>query len=121
MASQWLKSGFKIVRRRAGARWWNGHPGTRPSVDVDVIFPVFCEPLVIDEEVDGKRFSVTVTTPAHLELYRERYELHFQMIPRLFWKNQRAGEVATWRRTFGRMLKEMNRAPSGANRERAYA
>ena len=122
MVSGRLRPGFKIVHRRAGARPWNGHPDKRPGVDVDVIFPTFCRPLVIDERADAKRFSVTVTTSAHLELYRERHELHFGMVPRLCWNNQRAGEVATWRRTFRRMHTEMDRATKVAvDRERVYA
>jgi radical SAM superfamily enzyme YgiQ (UPF0313 family) len=85
-----------------------------------VIFPVFYEPLSLDQT----RFSLDNMKSYHLELYRTCYEINFKMVPRLFWDNQRAGgvswtkralmqllgkrEMLTWRRTFDRIQKQLN-------------
>ncbi len=92
-----------------------------------VVFPVFYEPVAPEEIAAGRRFSLSNMTPAHLELYRTCYELNFEMVPRLFWDNERAGgvpwlkrvivqalgrgEVMTWRRAFKKLGREL------ANRE----
>ena len=84
-----------------------------------VIFPVFYEPLSIDQQ----RFTIDNMRSEHLELYRTCYEINFKMVPRLFWDNQRAGgvswlkraairglgktEVATWRRMFRKIHKQI--------------
>ena len=85
-----------------------------------VIFPIFYEPLSLDQP----RFSLDNMKSYHLELYRTCYEINFKMVPRLFWDNQKAGgvswtkralmqllgkrEMATWRRTFDRIQKQLN-------------
>lgn len=84
-----------------------------------VIFPIFFEPLSIDQS----RFTLNNMRSDHLELYRTCYEINFKMVPRLFWDNQRAGgiswtkralmqllgkrEMATWRRTFNKIQKQL--------------
>jgi hypothetical protein len=88
-----------------------------------VVFPVFYEPMTADEIAAGRRFSLATMTPEHLELYRTCYEINFEMVPRLFWDNQRAGgvpwikraimqamgrgEVLTWRRAFKRLGRQL--------------
>jgi uncharacterized protein YqiB (DUF1249 family) len=83
------------------------------------VFPVFYEPLSIEQVRAGLRFSLDKMTAAHLELYRRCYEINFRQIPRLFWDNQRAGgvpwakraamqmlgktEVYSWRKTFRKL------------------
>jgi hypothetical protein len=90
-----------------------------------VVFPVFYEPMTADEIAADNRFSLATMTPEHLELYRTCYEINFEMVPRLFWDNQRAGgvpwikravmqtmgrgEVMTWRRAFKRLGKRLMR------------
>ncbi len=90
-----------------------------------VVFPVFYEPMTADEIAADRRFSLARMTPEHLELYRTCYEINFNMVPRLFWDNQRAGgvpwikravmqtmgrgEVLTWRRAFKRLGKRLMR------------
>jgi radical SAM superfamily enzyme YgiQ (UPF0313 family) len=100
-----------------------------------VVFPIFYEPLSGDEE--SQRFTLSRMTPGHLELYRTCYELNFRMVPRLFWDNQRAGgvslakrlamqilgrgEMMTWRRTFARLHRQMERpARVKVEEQRAY-
>jgi radical SAM superfamily enzyme YgiQ (UPF0313 family) len=84
-----------------------------------VIFPVFFEPLTINQP----RFTLENMRADHLELYRTCYEINFKMVPRLFWDNQRAGgvswikrvliqllgkrETMTWRRTFKKIQKRL--------------
>lgn len=84
-----------------------------------VIFPVFFEPLSVDQS----RFTLNNMRSDHLELYRTCYEINFKMVPRLFWDNQRAGgisrtkralmqllgkrEMAAWRRTFNKIQKQL--------------
>jgi radical SAM superfamily enzyme YgiQ (UPF0313 family) len=88
-----------------------------------VIFPVFYEPVTAEEITAGQRFTVAAMTAEHLELYRTCYEINFEMVPRLFWDNQRAGgvpwlkravmqvmgkgEIVTWRREFRRLGRQM--------------
>jgi radical SAM superfamily enzyme YgiQ (UPF0313 family) len=89
-----------------------------------VIFPVFYEPLLVDQP----RFTLDNMRVEHLQLYRTCYEINFKMVPRLFWDNQRAGgiswirrvsmqllgkrETATWRRTFNRIQKQLEGSSS---------
>ena len=89
-----------------------------------VIFPVFYEPLLVDQP----RFTLDNMRVEHLQLYRTCYEINFKMVPRLFWDNQRAGgiswikrvlmqllgkrETATWRRTFDRIQKQLEGSSS---------
>jgi hypothetical protein len=103
-----------------------------------VVFPVFYEPVSQEEIAAGRRFSLGRMTREHLELYRTCYELNFEMVPRLFWDNQRAGgvpwikraimqalgkgEIVTWRRAFKRLGRQM--AQSGGTvveEKQAYA
>jgi len=102
-----------------------------------VIFPIFYEPLVSSQEADRQRFTLARMTPEHLELYRTCYEQNFRMVPRLFWDNQRAGgvswakrivmqtlgrgEVMTWRRTFRRLHRQMERSVPIVEKEQVYA
>jgi len=84
-----------------------------------VIFPVFFEPLTINQP----RFTLENMRTDHLKLYRTCYEINFKKVPRLYWDNQRAGgvswikrvlvqllgkrEAMTWRRTFDRIQKSL--------------
>jgi radical SAM superfamily enzyme YgiQ (UPF0313 family) len=84
-----------------------------------VIFPVFFEPLTINQP----RFTLENMRADHLELYRTCYEINFRMVPHLYWDNQRAGgvswlkrvliqllgkrETMTWRRTFKKIQKRL--------------
>lgn len=103
-----------------------------------VIFPIFYEPMASGAEADRQRFTLAKMTPEHLELYRTCYEQNFNMVPKLFWDNQRAGgvswarrafmqtlghgEVMTWRRTFRRLRRQMDRSISTVvEKEQAYA
>jgi len=116
-----------------------GLPGETPSDVIDtlelikdlgnrgaVIFPIFYEPVLIDEIQSGKRFVLDKMRAEHLELYRTCYEFNFKAVPRLFWDNQRAGgvswlrrttlqalgktEVMTWRKTFRKLDKKISHA-----------
>ncbi len=96
-----------------------------------VVFPVFYEPMTADEIAAGRRFTLATMTPAHLELYRTCYEINFEMVPRLFWDNQRAGgvpwakraimqvmgrgEVLTWRRAFKKLGRQLVTHGSGVS------
>jgi hypothetical protein len=103
-----------------------------------VIFPVFYEPLAAEEIANGKRFTLAKMRADHLELYRTCYEINFELVPRLFWDNQRAGgvswlkracmqalgktEVFTWRRTFKKERKRLEQiAPLHCKEEQVYA
>jgi radical SAM superfamily enzyme YgiQ (UPF0313 family) len=103
-----------------------------------VIFPVFYEPLSVDEVEGGRRFTIRRMRADHLELYRTCYEINFKAVPRLFADNQRAGgvswikrammqvlgkgEVFSWRRTFSRMQKQLAGAgPEKTDEDRKYA
>jgi hypothetical protein len=94
------------------------------------VFPVFYEPLSVEQIQKGLRFSLDKMTPAYLELYRSCYEINFCQIPRLFQDNQRAGgvswlkrmamqtlgktEVYSWRKTFRKLgAKLANTTPVG--------
>ena len=84
-----------------------------------VIFPVFYEPLAEGQ----KPFTIGDMRADHLELYRTCYEINFNMVPLLFWDNQRAGgvswlkraairvlgktEVAAWRNSFKKISKQL--------------
>jgi len=90
-----------------------------------VIFPVFYEPLSVDEIRMDQRFTLARMRSDHLELYRTCYEINFRNVPRLFWDNQRAGgvpwlkralmqmlgktEVASWRRTFRKVGRQIEK------------
>ena len=69
-----------------------------------VIFPVFYEPLSIEQIQEGKHFTINKMRAEHLELYSTCYEINFQKVPVLFWDNQRAGGVSWLKRTIMRML-----------------
>jgi radical SAM superfamily enzyme YgiQ (UPF0313 family) len=103
-----------------------------------VIFPIFYEPMASGAQAAAQRFTLAKMTSEHLELYRTCYEQNFKMVPKLFWDNQRAGgvswsrrafmqtlgrgEVMTWRRTFRRLRKQMDRSiPIAVEEEQAYA
>ncbi len=103
-----------------------------------VIFPIFYEPMASGAEADKQRFTLAKMTLEHLELYRTCYEQNFKMVPKLFWDNQRAGgvswarrafmqtlghgEVMTWRRTFRRLRRQMDRSISiVVEKEQVYA
>ena len=103
-----------------------------------VIFPIFYEPMASGAEADKQRFTLAKMTLEHLELYRTCYEQNFKMVPKLFWDNQRAGgvswarrafmqtlghgEVMTWRRTFRRLRRQMDRSiPTVVEKEQVYA
>ena len=103
-----------------------------------VIFPIFYEPMASGAEADRQRFTLAKMTLEHLELYRTCYEQNFKMVPKLFWDNQRAGgvswarrafmqtlghgEVMTWRRTFRRLRRQMDRSISTVvEKEQVYA
>ncbi len=103
-----------------------------------VVFPVFYEPVSQEEIAAGHRFSLDSMTPQHLELYRTCYELNFEMVPRLFWDNERAGgvpwlkraimqtlgkgEIVTWRRAFKKLGRQMAQAAGTVVEEKqAYA
>jgi hypothetical protein len=103
-----------------------------------VVFPTFYEPVSQEEIAAGRRFSLDSMTPGHLELYRSCYELNFEMVPRLFWDNERAGgvpwwkraimqtlgkgEIVTWRRAFKRLGRQMKESAGTVVEEKqAYA
>jgi len=103
-----------------------------------VVFPVFYEPVSQEEITAGRRFSLDSMTPEHLELYRTCYELNFEMVPRLFWDNERAGgvpwikraimqtlgkgEIVTWRRAFKRLGRQLAQSAGTVVEEKqAYA
>jgi len=103
-----------------------------------VVFPIFYEPMTADEIGADRRFTLAKMTPEHLELYRTCYEINFEMVPRLFWDNQRAGgvpwakraimqvmgrgEVLTWRRAFRKLGRRLARPAGVAVEEKqAYA
>ena len=88
-----------------------------------VIFPIFYEPLSVDEIENDRRFTLEKMRSDHLELYRTCYEITFQKVPLLFWDNQRAGgtsllkrslmqllgkcEAGSWRRTFKKVARQI--------------
>ncbi len=88
-----------------------------------VVFPIFYEPLSIEEVRQGRKFTLEKMRADHLELYKCCYEINFKAIPPLFWDNQRAGgvsfakralmrglgkcEVASWRRTFRKVGRQI--------------
>ncbi|RKY11630.1 MAG: hypothetical protein DRP65_03690 [Planctomycetota bacterium] len=90
-----------------------------------VVFPVFYEPLSVDEIRRNQRFTLARMRADHLRLYRTCYEINFRQVPQLFWDNQRAGgvswikrslmqllgktEVASWRRTFTKIGRQIER------------
>jgi len=97
-----------------------------------VIFPIFYEPLSQQEIEAGCRFTLPKMRADHLELYRTCYEINFKHVPRLFWDNQRAGgvsrtkrvlmqilgrgETLSWRRTFDRLQKQIEKSrPQATN------
>jgi radical SAM superfamily enzyme YgiQ (UPF0313 family) len=103
-----------------------------------VIFPIFYEPMASGAQAAAQRFTLAKMTAGHLELYRTCYEQNFKMVPKLFWDNQRAGgvswfrrafmqtlgrgEMMTWRRTFRRLGRQMDRStPIVVEEEQAYA
>jgi len=92
-----------------------------------VIFPIFYEPLSVEEVRENRGFALADMRFDHLQLYRTCYEINFKAVPRLFWDNQRAGgvpwikrilmrllgrcEIASWRRNFrklGRQIENRN-------------
>jgi radical SAM superfamily enzyme YgiQ (UPF0313 family) len=92
------------------------------------VFPIFYEPVDAGEGA-GPGFGLDRMREDHLDLYTACYEINFRWIPRLFWDNQRAGqvgwarrllmqavgraEVRSWRRGFAR-VRERIAARSGA-------
>ncbi|MCK5175813.1 MAG: B12-binding domain-containing radical SAM protein, partial [Planctomycetes bacterium] len=99
-----------------------------------VIFPIFYEPLRIEEIQNDGRFTIDKIRADHLELYSSCYEINFKRVPKLFWDNQRAGgvswikramlqmlgktEVVSWRRTFrkvGRQIDRRSQSPLESN------
>lgn len=97
-----------------------------------VIFPIFYEPLHIEDINAGNRFTLEKMRRDHLELYRTCYEINFKGVPKLFMDNQRAGgvswfkrnlmqtlgktEVYSWRkafRTVGRQIAKRERRNAG--------
>lgn len=101
-----------------------------------VVFPVFYEPYTREDIAEGRRFSLDVMRPEHLQLYRTCYEINFKKVPLLFWDNQRCAgvpwlkravmrvlgktEVAAWRKAFVRVGKQINRPEPQAKSERHY-
>ncbi len=92
-----------------------------------IVFPVFHEPV---RPGAGRPFRTSAMTSNHLELYVACYENNFRAVPRLYWDNQRAGgvglakrllaqamgraEVATWRKRFARLARELRETPEAA-------
>ena len=94
-----------------------------------VVFPIFYEPL----NPEHARFTIENMLQCHLELYRTCYEINFRMVPKLYWDNQRAGnvsllkrmliqlfgkiEMAGWKHTFNKMHKQLARTDSALSLE----
>ena len=89
------------------------------------VFPIFYEPVRLQEARRGMRFTLKQMRLDHLDLYQKCYEINFKWVPRLFWDNQRAGgvsltkrtlmrllgktEIMSWRRTFHRVRRQIRR------------
>jgi radical SAM superfamily enzyme len=69
-----------------------------------VIFPIFYEPLHIDDINAGNKFTISKMHRAHLELYSTCYEINFKGVPKLFMDNQRAGGVSWFKRNLMQAL-----------------
>lgn len=69
-----------------------------------VIFPIFYEPVLLEEIENGQRFTLPKMRADHLELYRTCYEINFKSVPSLIWDNQRAGDVSWLKRATMLML-----------------
>ncbi|HVR73852.1 MAG TPA: radical SAM protein [Planctomycetota bacterium] len=63
-----------------------------------VVFPIFHEPVLEEHPMRGEPFNLRQMRLDHLELYIACYEINFKWVPRLYWDNQRAGEVHLLRR-----------------------
>lgn len=102
------------------------HLSTRRAV----VFPIFHEPVLLHHPRRGERFDLSRLSRHHLELYTACYELNFKWVPRLYWDNQRAGDVAwmkrvliqllgraeivSWRRNFARTARHLSEPRASA-------
>lgn len=64
-----------------------------------LLFPVFYEPVLSQEESDKERFRFDSMSSTQLELYTTCYETNFNWVPKLYWDNQRAGGVPWLKRS----------------------